>query len=469
MAKKRAISAPVLTGLLRFLDVAGVALAGVITYYARFHHLKFDEGAGLVVIVVTLVSANVFHYFRLYELPTLLTDPYQARRLFMAAATTASITLILAYLTKASTDHSRIWLSLWALTAVGLLLLIRLLLRMRLSRWQAKGQLTRRMALVGAGPQGQRLVEHLAAMDDQRVSLVGIYDDRASRIPATIVDHSIKGTVDDLLATISREHIDEVIVALPWSAESRLAEIMAKLRTAPVDVRLCPEGVAFQFSDRAYSEVRGVGMLNIYDRPMSHWASVIKGIEDRTLAVLLLIFVSPLMAAIAIAIKLDSRGPIIFRQRRYGFNNELIEVYKFRTLHPDRADADAEKLVTAHDDRVTRVGAMLRRSNLDELPQFVNVLKGEMSIVGPRAHAVKAKAAGQLYQEVVAEYFARHRVKPGITGWAQVNGYHGETDTREKIELRVKYDLDYIEKWSLWLDLKIILMTPFTMLFSKNH
>jgi exopolysaccharide biosynthesis polyprenyl glycosylphosphotransferase len=215
--------------------------------------------------------------------------------------------------------------------------------------------------------------------------------------------------------------------------------------------------------------MRGVGMLNIYDRPMSHWASVIKGIEDRALAVLLLIFVSPLMAAIAIAIKLDSRGPIIFRQRRYGFNNELIEVYKFRSLHPERADADAEKLVTANDDRVTRVGSFLRRSNLDELPQFVNVLKGEMSIVGPRAHAVKAKAAGQLYQEVVAEYFARHRVKPGITGWAQVNGFHGETDTREKIELRVKYDLDYIEKWSIWLDLKIILMTPFTMLFSKNH
>jgi len=469
MAKKRAISAPVLTGLLRFADVVGVGLAGMIAYYARFHDVAFQEDEWLVIVAVAVISANVFHYFRLYELPTILTHPYQPRRLFMALAATGAVTLILAYFTKASFDHSRLWLALWAITAIGLLLLIRLLLRMRLSRWQAKGQLTRRMALVGAGPQGQRLVEHLAAMNDQRVSLVGIYDDRASRVPAMIVDHSIRGTVDDLLATISREPIDEVIVALPWSAESRLAEIMAKLRTAPVDVRLCPEGVAFQFSDRAYSEVRGVGMLNIYDRPMSHWASVIKSIEDRTLAILLLIFVAPLMAVIALAIKLDSRGSIIFRQRRYGFNNELIEVYKFRTLHPEKADVDAEKLVTANDDRVTRVGAFLRRSNLDELPQFVNVLKGEMSIVGPRAHAVKAKAAGQLYQEVVAEYFARHRVKPGITGWAQVNGYHGETDTREKIEQRVKYDLDYIEKWSLWLDLKIIMMTPFTMIFSKNH
>ena len=469
MAKKRAISAPVLTGLLRFADVAAVGFAGVIAYYARFHNLAFEDEAGLVIIVVTLVAANVLHYFRIYELPKALTEPYQPRRLFLALGTTASITLALAYLTKSSTDHSRIWMTLWALTAIGLLFLIRLILRIRLSRWQAKGQLTRRMALVGAGPQGQRLVEHLTMIDDQRISLVGIYDDRASRVPSMIVDHSIKGTVDDLLASIASERIDEVVVALPWSAESRLAEIMAKLRTAPVDVRLCPEGVAFQFSDRAYSEMRGVGMLNIYDRPMSHWSSVIKSIEDRGLAVLLLIFVIPLMAAIAIAIKLDSRGSFLFKQRRYGFNNELIEVYKFRTLRDDRTDVDAEKLVTADDDRVTRVGALLRRSNLDELPQFFNVLKGEMSIVGPRAHAVKAKAAGHLYQEVVAEYFARHRVKPGITGWAQVNGFHGETDTREKIELRVKYDLDYIEKWSLWLDLKIILMTPFTMLFSKNH
>jgi len=469
MAKNRAISAPVLTGLLRFADVAGVALAGVMAYYARFYNLAFKDDASLVIVVVTLISANVFHFFRLYELPTVLTDPYQPRRLFLALATTASITLILAYFTKSSIDYSRIWLSLWALSAIGLLLLIRLILRMRLSRWQTKGQLTRRMALVGAGPQGQRLVEHLASMDDQQISLVGIYDDRASRVPATIVDHSIRGTVNDLLATISREHIDEVVVALPWSAESRLAEIMAKLRTAPVDVRLCPEGVAFQFSDRAYSEVRGVGMLNIYDRPMSHWASVVKTVEDRVLAVLILAFVFPLMLAIALAIKLDSRGPLLFKQRRYGFNNDLIEIFKFRSLYADRTDWNDETQVTKNDSRVTRVGAFLRRSKLDELPQFFNVLRGEMSIVGPRPHATRSKAGGELFEEVVAEYLARHRVKPGITGWAQVNGFHGETDTREKLEQRVRYDLDYIEKWSLWLDLKIIFMTPFTMIFSRNH
>ena len=210
-------------------------------------------------------------------------------------------------------------------------------------------------------------------------------------------------------------------------------------------------------------------MLNIYDRPMSNWASVVKSIEDRVLAVILLIFIMPLMLIIAIAIKLDSRGPVLFKQRRYGFSNELFEVYKFRSLHHDAMDTDAETLVTRDDKRVTRVGAFLRRSNLDELPQFFNVLKGNMSIVGPRAHAIKAKAGEHLYQTVVKQYFARHRVKPGITGWAQVHGWHGETDTEEKIERRVEHDLYYIEKWSLWLDLKIIFMTPFTMFFSKNY
>ncbi|MHA1536705.1 MAG: exopolysaccharide biosynthesis polyprenyl glycosylphosphotransferase, partial [Alphaproteobacteria bacterium] len=252
------------------------------------------------------------------------------------------------------------------------------------------------------------------------------------------------------------------------TAESRLVEIMGKLRTAPVDVRLCPEGVAYQFTDRAYTDTRGVGMLNIYDRPMSSWASVIKRIEDRVLAVLILLFIMPLMAMIAIAVKLDSRGPVLFKQRRYGFNNQLIGVYKFRTLFHDLTDQNDETQVTKNDKRVTRVGAFLRRSKLDELPQFFNVLAGSMSIVGPRPHATRSKAGGKLFEEVVSEYFSRHRVKPGITGWAQVNGFHGETTTQEEIERRVEFDLYYIEKWSLWLDLKIILMTPLAVLFSKN-
>jgi exopolysaccharide biosynthesis polyprenyl glycosylphosphotransferase len=195
---------------------------------------------------------------------------------------------------------------------------------------------------------------------------------------------------------------------------------------------------------------------------------VLKAIEDKALSAVLLFFLAPLLLLVALAIKLDSPGPVLFRQKRYGFNNHLIGVYKFRTMHHHLRDEKAEKLVTRGDPRITRVGAFLRKTSIDELPQLLNVLKGEMSIVGPRPHALSAKAADRLYEEVVAEYAARHRVKPGITGWAQVMGWRGETDTVEKIQKRVEHDLYYIENWSLAFDFKILVLTFFALLKPEN-
>lgn len=468
MIETRYISATVLMGVLRLSDLLIIAVAGLLSFYLRFDTLALDTHSTLLVVVVSVVAADIFRRYRLYDTPAVLAEPFRVKKMFLALVTVTFIVLTIGYITKTSQDFSRVWLALWGLFAILFLLLSRAYLSLKLARWQAKGWLTRRIALVGAGAHGQRFVEHFAKTPDPRISIVGVFDDRHSRVPAQIGEYTVQGTVDELLASIAESRIDEVVVALPWTAESRLVEIMGKLRSAPVDVRLCPEGVAYQFTDRAYTDTRGVGMLNIYDRPMSSWSSVIKRIEDRVLAVIILIFIMPLMAAIAVAIKLDSRGPVLFKQRRYGFSNMFIGVYKFRTLFHDLSDQDDEKQVTKNDKRVTRVGAFLRRSKLDELPQFFNVLGGSMSIVGPRPHATRSKAGGKLFEEVVSEYFARHRVKPGITGWAQVNGYHGETSTKEEIERRVEFDLYYIEKWSLWLDLKIILMTPFAVLFSKN-
>jgi len=177
---------------------------------------------------------------------------------------------------------------------------------------------------------------------------------------------------------------------------------------------------------------------------------------------------APLMLAIAAIIKVDSPGPVFFKQKRYGFNNRLITVWKFRTMHWDRTDGDAEIQTTKNDPRVTRVGKFLRRTSLDEIPQLINVLLGDMSLVGPRPHAIATKAAGKLFEEVVEEYTARHRVKPGITGWAQVNGWRGETDTGEQIQQRVRHDLYYIDNWSIPFDLKILLLTAFVVLLRKN-
>jgi exopolysaccharide biosynthesis polyprenyl glycosylphosphotransferase len=211
-----------------------------------------------------------------------------------------------------------------------------------------------------------------------------------------------------------------------------------------------------------------VPVLDVADKPIDGWDSLVKSMEDQILGILILLLSLPLLLIIAALVKLDSPGSIFFRQMRSGFNNQPIEVLKFRTLYVDSQDESAETLVTRDDPRVTRIGAFLRRSSLDELPQIFNVLKGEMSIVGPRPHAYNAKAAGRYYQNVVVRYAARHKVKPGITGWAQVNGWRGETDTVEKIMKRVEYDLYYIENWSIMFDLRIIFKTFFALLRKEN-
>ena len=209
-------------------------------------------------------------------------------------------------------------------------------------------------------------------------------------------------------------------------------------------------------------------MLDVFDKPIGDWGGLLKTIEDKVIASLALVMLAPIMLLVALAVKLESKGPVFFKQKRYGFNNELIEVYKFRSMYHEMRDADATKLVTRGDPRVTRVGRIIRKSSLDELPQLFNVLRGELSLVGPRPHPTKAKAANQLYDDVVDGYFARHRVKPGITGWAQINGWRGETDTAEKLQRRIEHDLYYIENWSLAFDLQILLRTPLALFKTES-
>src|SRR5204862_2304318 len=196
---------------------------------------------------------------------------------------------------------------------------------------------------------------------------------------------------------------------------------------------------------RAYSFAGTVPLIDIVDKPITDWDVVVKWVFDKSVAALALLALAPVMALVALAIKLDSKGPVLFRQKRHGFNNELIDVFKFRSMFVDQADANAAKLVTKGDPRVTRVGRFIRKTSLDELPQLFNVMRGELSLVGPRPHAVNAHTSERLFEQVVDGYFARHRVKPGVTGWAQINGWRGEIDTPEKIRRRTEYDLDYIE------------------------
>jgi Undecaprenyl-phosphate glucose phosphotransferase len=313
-----------------------------------------------------------------------------------------------------------------------------------------------------------RVAEYLAAHRDIRTGVLGFIDDRLGRLPEAVAGLPVLGNTHDLELMIREGKVSQVLVALPWFADNRIGQVIDELRKLPVNVLLVPDMVAFRHADKRITEVGGLPTLIASDLPLRGWSPLFKRLEDIVLSSLALLAAAPVMLLLALAIKIDSPGPVLFKQKRYGYNNRLIEVYKFRSMYHAKSDANAERQTTRGDDRITKVGRFIRKTSLDELPQLLNVFLGSMSMVGPRPHATATKAAGVLFEEAVAEYSARHRVKPGITGWAQINGYRGETDTLEKIEKRVEFDLDYIERWSVWFDLYILFKTIPALVSNKD-
>jgi Undecaprenyl-phosphate glucose phosphotransferase len=331
------------------------------------------------------------------------------------------------------------------------------------------GRFRRRIAVVGGGKAAEEAITILEHSKGLNIEIVGLFDDRYdNRSPDSIRKHQKLGKITDLADYARSQRVDLIVVAIPMTAEQRLLQILERLWELPVDIRISAAASQLKFSRQSYAYLGDLPLLSVFDRPLSSWNQFLKDALDKAIALAAIICLSPVMAAVAFAVKLESRGPIIFKQKRFGFNNQLIEVYKFRSMYTDLADASAVKLVTKDDPRVTRVGRIIRKTSLDELPQLFNVLNGTLSLVGPRPHATQAKAAGGLYDQVVEGYFARHKVRPGITGWAQINGWRGETDTVEKITQRVKHDLEYIDQWSLGLDLYILAKTPLALLKSEN-
>ena len=320
--------------------------------------------------------------------------------------------------------------------------------------------------MIGGGREGAELIEALEASNSTDIRIAGVFDDRDDdRSPAVVSGYPKLGTVAELVEFARKTRVDILLVTLPLTAQGRINQILKKLWVLPVDVRLAAHTDKLLFRPRSFSHIGNVPLIDIIRRPIADGDHVIKWGFDKIVGSLALLAALPVMVLVALAVKLTSKGPVLFKQKRYGFNNELIEVYKFRSMYTDMNDADAARLVTRDDPRVTPVGRFIRKTSLDELPQLFNVVfKGNLSLVGPRPHAVKAKADAKLYDDVVDGYFARHRVKPGITGWAQINGWRGETDTEEKITQRVAHDLYYIENWSVLLDLYILFATPVSLL-----
>ena len=447
----------VLVGLVRIADAAVLlaAAAAAGTVVAR------PPGDALPVVVLLLVvplAINAFQIAGLYVFDRLAERDYQLTRCALAWTLVVMLLVTLGYATATLDRVPRLAAGAFYLFGLLGLGLVRLAVGFGIGRLRRAGRLVCRLVVVGAGEHGQRLVRHLRQAGEG-IRLIGLFDDRRDRVPDYVAGYPVLGTVDDLREFVRRHAIDQVVVALPWGAETRIRGWLEKLAELPVDVRLCPDLPGHFAQERRVSHVAGVPLVHVFDRPLAGWNALAKAIEDRLLAALVILLAGPLMLAVALAVKLTSRGPVFYRQLRYGFNNEPIAVLKFRTMYVEHCDDGVHGGVPqarVDDPRVTPLGRILRRLSLDELPQFFNVLRGEMSIVGPRPHAV---AHNELYAELIGGYLARHRVKPGITGWAQVNGLRGEIRSLEALRERVQYDLYYIENWSLLFDLRIIFRT----------
>jgi putative colanic acid biosynthesis UDP-glucose lipid carrier transferase len=453
--------------LLRGLDMAAIVVAGLVAYVYKFGSLDLPEPYIKALVISAIYTLAVFSFFRIYQSVRTKNFWEHIRTLIQAISVVLMSMACTAFLTKTGTHFSRSWFGCWVVLSFILLILFRgtllsMLRLMRASRWNE-----RRVIIIGANELGQRLAGSMQQALWTGFRVIAIFDDQVQGIPPTIADVAVKPTPKDINAYLSscKESIDEIWLALPLSAEKRVKELMHELRHNTVSVRLVLDVFGFGLFNNAITDLAGFPALALNSSPMVGMNRVIKAFEDRILAFLILVLISPLLLLIAIGVKCTSRGPVFFKQLRHGWDGHIIKIYKFRTMYQHNESDGKVTQASVNDVRITGFGRFLRRTSLDELPQFINVLQGRMSIVGPRPHAVSHK---EFYKNSIKAYMQRHKVKPGITGWAQVNGWRGETEVLEKMEKRVEYDLFYIEHWSLAFDLKIIFLTFFQGFFNKN-
>ncbi len=473
----RAWSRRVAIDLVGFVDVLGVLIGGLVppTIYGHFGGVASTMHAAMQICLLTSLFAYLcLRHFGLYDVTRIHDLPVEPLKVVAALMVAFLSMLGLGLPFVSASPHFWIWYGTWALVSTTWVLGMRLLARSILRRMTLSGMFDTRVAVYGFGRVAERLATYLSD-PSHAVRLAGVYDDRHAReqrlrhgaregaAPVLIAS----GSLQDLIRAGREGHIDQIVIALPPSADRRTADIARRLEQLPVSLHICTH-LASDLIDEGpshtVSHLGPIGLLDVKTKPLSDWGRHLKTVEDFVIAALALVLLLPVMAVIAVAVKLDSAGPVVFYQRRHGLNRRVIKVLKFRTM---RVQEDGASVTQAQKDdpRVTRIGRFLRASSLDELPQLINVLRGEMSLIGPRPHAL---VHDDHYDEMLEGYANRHRVKPGMTGWAQVNGFRGPTDTPDKMRGRVDHDLYYIDNWSLWFDLRILAMTVFVGLRHKN-
>ncbi len=430
--------------------------------YTNFYNTEGYLIAGLsAVVIFGLVGRFTDIYTSWSGRP--LRD--EAVRIIIAWLLTFLSLIFIAFVTKTSEQFSRVVLIAWLIATPILLILARFLLRVIFAHLRRLGVNNRTVAIVGMTQNGFHFARDLENKPEFGYNVVGFYEDRSERAYNEIINHySLLGNFDDMILAARRGEWDQIYIALPVEARSRMLRLLDELSDSATPIRLLPDYFTTNLLHSKFIEIADNPVLCIYDSPFSADHAFIKRVEDLLLGSIILTLISPILLAIAVAVKFTSKGPVLFKQTRYGLKGEKILVWKFRSMTVCE-DGDTVTQATRGDSRYTKIGEFLRKTSLDELPQFFNVLQGTMSIVGPRPHAV---AHNEQYRTIIPGYMLRHMIKPGITGWAQINGWRGETNTIYKMRKRVEFDLEYMREWSLWLDLKIIFFTIFRAFTDKN-
>lgn len=394
----------------------------------------------------------------------------EVRAVFLTWTLVIGVLLTIVFLFDMTERYSGGVMVAWAIAVPVSISFYRVSARIIMREFRRAGVNTRRIAIVGAKEPGLSLARSILSSPWMGIDISGFYDNRVSIGSHPLPEEKggeklqVIGNIDALKKEARAGSVDDIYIALPMREEETIKELVEELSNSSCCVHVVPDLFTFKMLNARSREIGGLPVVSVYDTPFDSFDSAVKRIEDVVLSSIILCLIAIPMLIIAAAVKFTSPGPVIFKQRRYGINGEEFDVWKFRSM-TTCDNGDVVKQATKGDTRITKVGAFIRKTSLDELPQFINVLQGSMSIVGPRPHAV---AHNELYRDKIDGYMQRHLVKPGITGWAQINGWRGETDTLEKMEKRVEFDLKYISRWSIWVDIKIIFMTFFKGFVHKN-
>ncbi len=430
----------------------------LLAHFTRFGYTALPDHYLIALLVSIAVAAVVLPATGAFRRDFEWAVFRRVRRLIAGWAIVVLVLVSLAAMLKTTDFYSRIWFGLWVIYGTVGLILITLLSHAAAIRRRRKRRDLRRIALVGSGEAAARVERRIATDPASNMQVVARFG-----IPWS--EHEVMA-LQDMAAHIQEHGIQEVWIAAAWEDKSLLQNSLDALRETVVDVSVVPDFHQYRLLNQNFTEWGGLPVVNLSGTPMTDAERRLKSLLDRLGALLLIVALSPLMLTLALIVRFSSPGPVLFKQQRHGLGGEPIEILKFRSMVIHDEPEGQVTQASRSDTRITGIGRFMRAASLDELPQLFNVLKGEMSLVGPRPHALEHN---DLYKSQIPRYMLRHKVKPGMTGWAQVNGLRGQTDTPEKMALRIEHDLWYIQNWSLWLDLKILAITPFVLVHHNAY